>query len=178
MIDHNEQPEHLVPPVSRGGARRRRVDGGRQRAVKIRFTDAEYEAITTRAAESNVSVQWLMVASTLTRERATAAPSALTAELAGLRRLVANIANNINQIARKLNSGGRPDASIASAADAVRRTMRRLDDALDTAARSAVPERPVRRPDPPRQGPARKQEHPGSPRITPPPQRNAPWRPG
>jgi hypothetical protein len=153
MIDHNQQPERQVPSGARGAARRRRVEGGRPRAVKIRFTDAEYEAVAARAADSRVSIQRLLVAGALTSEPATTAPSALTAELAGLRRLVANIANNINQIARKLNSGGRPDVGIASAADAVQRTMRRLDAALGAAVRSGVPEQPVRGPDLSSQGP-------------------------
>jgi hypothetical protein len=165
MIDHNKQPERQVPSAARGAARRRRVEGGRPRAVKSRFTDAEYEAIAARAADSHVSVQGLLVAGALTGEPAATAPSALTAELAGLRRLVANIANNINQMARKLNSGGWPDAGIAPAADAVRRTMRRLDAALDTAARSGLPEQPVRAPDVPSLGPAPWPEQPGSPRI-------------
>jgi hypothetical protein len=70
MIDHNEQPDRIVSALSSGGARRRRVEGGRQRAVKIRFTDAEYAEITARAAESNVSIQWLLVAGALTRKTA------------------------------------------------------------------------------------------------------------
>ncbi len=153
MIDHSRQPERPVPSAARGAARRRRVEGGRPRAVKIRLTDAEYEAIAARAADSGVSVQRLLVAGALTSGPATTVPSALAAELAGLRRLVANIANNINQIARKLNSGGRPDAGITSAADAVRHTMRRLDVALGAAVRSGLPKQPVRDPDLPSQGP-------------------------
>jgi Bacterial mobilisation protein (MobC) len=54
----------------------------------------------------------------------------MAAELTGLRRLTANLANNINQIARRLNSGGAPDASVDPALEAVRRTMDRLDRAL------------------------------------------------
>ncbi|HXL93522.1 MAG TPA: plasmid mobilization relaxosome protein MobC [Streptosporangiaceae bacterium] len=178
MIDQNEPPDRIVPALSRGGARRRRVEGGRQRAVKVRFTDAEYAAITARAAESGVSVQWLLVAGALTRKPTSAAPSALTAELAGLRRLVANIANNINQIVRKLNSCGRPDASIAPAADAVRRTMRRLDAVIDAAARAGLLEQTIRGLD--RSGPEAEsgQEQASSPRMIRPPQRNAPGTPG
>jgi hypothetical protein len=108
----------------------------------------------------------------LTRRPTTpAAPSAVAAELAGLRRLVANQANNINQIARKLNSGGRPDGSIAPAADAVRRTMRRLEAVLDTAARTGllqVQDQAIQHPEP---------DQSGSPRIIPPPPRNTPWTP-
>jgi hypothetical protein len=40
------------------------------------------------------------------------------------------LSNNINQIARWLNSGGRPDARITGALDAVQRAMTRLDAVL------------------------------------------------
>jgi hypothetical protein len=182
MIDHNDQPERQVPAASRRVARRHRVEGGRQRVVKFRFTDAEYEAIGARAAEAGVSVPRLVIASALTRRPATpAAPSALAAELAGLRRLVANLANNINQIARKLNAGGWPDASIAPAADAVQRTMGRLDAALaatGTTARAIPTGQPAQGPDPPDRPAEPEPERPGTFRNVLPPQRNAPWMPG
>jgi small-conductance mechanosensitive channel len=182
MIDHSEEPERQVPAASGRVARRHRVEGGRQRVVKFRFTDAEYEAIGARAAEAGVSVPRLVIASALTRRPATpAAPSALAAELAGLRRLVANLANNINQIARKLNAGGWPDASIAPAADAVQRTMRRLDAALAAvgATTQTMPAgRPAQGPDPPDRPAEPEPEQAGTFRNVLPPQRNAPWMPG
>jgi hypothetical protein len=180
MIDHSEQSECPVPTGSRRVARRQRVEGGRQRVVKFRFTDAEYEAISACAAEAGVSVLRLLIASALTHGPATSpARSALAAELAGLRRLVANLANNINQIARKLNSGGWPDDSIAPAAEAVQRAMRRLDTALAAAGRTArsIPAgQPAQDPDPP--GSRAGLERPGTFQNIPPPQRNAPSTPG
>jgi hypothetical protein len=65
-----------------------------------------------------------------TRRPQTSAPAALIAELAGLRRLIRSLSNNINQIARWLNSGGRPDARITGALDSVQRAMTRLDAVL------------------------------------------------
>jgi hypothetical protein len=124
--------EHTVPAASNGAARRHRVEGGRPRAVKIRFTDPEYDAIVARAAEARVSVQRYLVERALSRVAPAhrAAPSALTAELAAIRRLTANLANNMNQIAHWLNAGGDPDARIPAAADAVIRVTRRLDALL------------------------------------------------
>jgi len=120
-----------VPAASRGAVRRHRVEGGRPRAVKIRLTDAEYEAIGARAASKGVTIQRFLVGVALASPRpAAAAPAALIAELAGLRRLTASLANNINQIARWLNSGGRPDARITGALDSVQRAMTRLDGVL------------------------------------------------
>ena len=50
------QAAHAVPSALNGAARRHRVEGGRPRHVKIRFTDAEYDAIAARAVEARVSV--------------------------------------------------------------------------------------------------------------------------
>jgi hypothetical protein len=120
-----------VPSASRGAARRHRVEGGRPHAVKIRLTDTEYAAVTARACAARVSVQRFLADCALPRrQQTTIVPPALTAELAALRRLTANLANNVNQIARKLNSGGGPDGSIAPTLNAVCRTMDRLDLAL------------------------------------------------
>lgn len=125
-------PEHTVPAASKGSARRHRVEGGRQRAVKIKLTDAEYDAIAARAAGANVSVQRYLVGRALTRAAPAhrTAPAALTAELAAVRRLAGNLANNMNQIARRLNAGGDPDARILAVADAVSRTNHRIDAVL------------------------------------------------
>ncbi|MBV9450721.1 MAG: plasmid mobilization relaxosome protein MobC [Streptosporangiaceae bacterium] len=172
------QSSHPVPSASNGAARRHRIQGGRPRHVKIRFTDAEYNAIAARATEARVSIPRLLVDSALLRRHRNAViSSALTAELAALRRLVANLANNINQIARKLNSGGAPDASIPAAAEAVQRALRRLDAALaylntnpaDSAPPPAIPD-----PDRPPTGPG----IPGTPRTTSPPHRNIHGAPG
>lgn len=123
-------PERAIPAASRGSARRHRVEGGRRHPVKICFTDAEYEVIAARAADARVSVQRYLVDGALARRPSRTAPSALAAELAGLRRLTAGLANNINQIARRLNAGADPDPGIPAAADSVCRAMRRLDSAL------------------------------------------------
>lgn len=126
-----EQPDpvrHAHPAASRGSTRRHRVEGGRQHQVLLRFNDAEYEALTTRATTAGVTVQRLLADGAFASRRPqVSAPAALLAEL---RRLTASLSNNINQIARWLNSGGRPDARITGALDAVRRAMARLDAVL------------------------------------------------
>ena len=127
---------HAVPSQVNGAARLRRVEGGRQHVVKVKLDEAEYAAIAGRAADLKVSIQRYFVSSAfISRSPAQPArvPSSMAAELAGLRRLTANLANNINQIARRLNSGGSPDASIDPALAAVRRAMDRLDRALSVA---------------------------------------------
>jgi hypothetical protein len=127
------QVSHPIPSAARGSARRHRVEGGRHCVVRVRFTDAELAAVEARAAESKVTMQRYLAGCALSRRpphlTVAAAPSAVTAELIALRRLTANLANNINQIARRLNFGGTPDASIDAALAAVHRAMDRLDRA-------------------------------------------------
>jgi hypothetical protein len=122
-----------VPSAANGATRLRRAAGGREHAIKVKLNNAEYQAISTRAADRKLSVQRFLLSCALAPNaevQPVRAPSTLTAELAGLRRLTGNLANNINQIARVLNSGGVPEASIPATADAVRRAMTRLDSVL------------------------------------------------
>ena len=122
-----------VPSAANGATRLRRAIGGREHAIKVKLNKAEYQALSTRAADRKLSVQRFLLSCALapTAEvQPVRAPSTLTAELAGLRRLTGILASNINQIARVLNSGGVPDASIPATADAVRRAMTRLDSVL------------------------------------------------
>jgi hypothetical protein len=123
-----DSPHHKIPSAAKGAARRRRTEGGRQQAVKIRLTEAEYNMVVSQAAKERVSIQRYLIGCALSREPG--ATAALSAELVALRRLSANMANNLNQIARRLNSAGRPDASVDAAAEAVGRTLTRLDTAI------------------------------------------------
>ena len=110
----------------------------------MRFNDAEYEALTARAAGAGVTVQRFLADGAFASQRPkVSAPAALIAELAGLRRLIRSLSNNINQIARWLNSGGRPDARVTAALDSVQRAMTRLDAVLGWlgAPQPAAPER-------------------------------------
>jgi hypothetical protein len=117
--------------------------------MKIRFTDAEYDAIITRAADARVSVHRYVADGALAHRAG--GNSAVIAELLALRRLVANLANNTNQIARRLNSGGYPDGSYAANAGALGRLIQRMDILLAragaprpaaSARRNIHPERP------------------------------------
>lgn len=117
-----------VPAGSRGSARRHRVEGGRRREVRLRYTDAEYDALAARAAAAGVSVQRFLTEAGFAAGRPVG--SSLAAELAALRRLTAAIGNNLNQIARALNATGRPDPGVTAAAGAVVRLVARIDVAL------------------------------------------------
>jgi hypothetical protein len=135
-----EHPYRPVPAAAKGSARRRRVEGGRRNSIKIGFTDAEFAAIITRAEVAQVSVQRYLTDAAFFRKPAVNA--SLVSELQGLRRLVLNMASNINQIARRLNSGGRPDASIGAVANAAARTLGQLDSALGWLGAPPPPRKP------------------------------------
>jgi hypothetical protein len=139
--------------------------------VKVRFTDTEYEAVMARAASAGVSVQRYLTDRAFAKRPPGHAPAALIAELAGLLRLTRALSNNINQIARWLNSGGRPDARITAALDSVQRAMTRLEAVLAWlgAPQQAVPEQRSGH----AESPSPSAERP-APRGAPaPPQRNA-----
>jgi hypothetical protein len=138
VSEHIERPVRPVAAASRGSARRHRVEGGRRRELKVRFTDAEYDAIVARAADARVSMHRYVADGALAHR--SGGNAALIAEMSALRRLVANLANNTNQIARRLNSGGYLDSSVMANRDALRRIIQRLDIAL---ARAGAP-RPSR----------------------------------
>jgi len=130
VTEHPDFTRRPAPAASKGSTRRHRVPG-RSHQVLMRFTDAEYEALATRAASKGVTIQRFLASAAFASPRpSVSAPVALISELAGLRRLTGSLSNNINQIARWLNSGGRPDARVTAALDSVQRAMRRLDSVL------------------------------------------------
>jgi len=116
------------------GGRQRRVPGGRKIFVKARVTEEQLAQIQARAAGLGVSVSRLMVDSTLTPAGLSLPEQhALWSELEGLARLLSAVGNNVNQIAKVLNSGGamRP-GEVAGASEAVVRITARLDAVLDS----------------------------------------------
>jgi hypothetical protein len=122
-----------------GAARLRRTASGRHRVITVRVTDTEYDAITARAAVLGISRQRLMVEAA-TAPRPAGGPlygvpaserNALTIELLGVRRLIAGLANNLNQLARAANATGAVPAELPPAAAATTRTLHRLDATVD-----------------------------------------------
>ena len=97
----------------------------------VRVSEEEKQALLVRAAEQNVSVSRLLVESALADGEAPEGRRAVMAELFELRRLLATVANNVNQVAKATNiSGTVPDSAAGTLADA-RDLMARIDVALD-----------------------------------------------
>ena len=79
-----------------------------QKATLVRFTDDEYRQLINRAKQSRVSLSRLLVESTLAHKAVTSEEKERTDKLINQRdwaiTQVVRVGNNLNQIARQLNS--------------------------------------------------------------------------
>ncbi|UUW93001.1 plasmid mobilization relaxosome protein MobC [Pimelobacter simplex] len=121
--------------AGRTKTRRRRNQGGaRPNRTVIRHTDEEWARVNAAASHLGLSVPGFY-------ERAAFAGSAQAAvelsiiedELFGVRRLLANAANNLNQVARSLNTDGSHEpAQLAGSLQLFEDTIARLNGLLDS----------------------------------------------
>jgi hypothetical protein len=115
-------------------ARRRRanVAGGRRHAHRVLVTPEEEARLVQLAEAQRVTVPRLLVESALREagETPTQRREAM-AELFAVRRLLAAVSNNVNQIARHANAGEEFPADAAGALIGVRRVVVRVDGAID-----------------------------------------------
>jgi hypothetical protein len=119
---------HGVPAPA--GGRNRREPGGRKHEAKVRMNDEEFARVQARALAMGVSIPRVLI------ESATGAPaltrterSAYFTELMAMRRLLANLTNNVNQIARVLNSQGDvADREIRAALDRSAAATQRIEE--------------------------------------------------
>ena len=116
--------------------RRRRVEGGRQHRHVVRVTPEEEARLLALALKYHVSVPKLLVDSALAGGAGAAATRSLARdeiliELFGAHRLLAGVANNVNQIAKATNATGQRQAETDATLAAVRRVAERIDAAVD-----------------------------------------------
>jgi hypothetical protein len=90
----------------RGRVRRAREPVARGVIQKVKLTEAEQQELRRRAAEQGVSVPRLMVESALSGIETPTDRRRLVAELFETRRLLATVANNVNQLAHSANISG------------------------------------------------------------------------
>lgn len=143
-----------VEPATRGtvGRRRRpRVAGGRTGNHRVRVSAEEEAVLQKLAAEQGVDVVELLVESALAGDRETASMrrEAMT-ELFQVRKLLASISNNVNQLARHANAGSAFPADAAATLQAVRRIGLRVEETIDglgVSAQSRAFAGPVREPE-------------------------------
>jgi hypothetical protein len=92
--------------LPRGRARRERQAQPRSVEQKVKLSEAEREQLRERAAELGVSVPRLLVESALSGVETSTDRRAMIAELFEVRRLLATVANNVNQLAKVANTSG------------------------------------------------------------------------
>jgi len=102
----------------KGRVRRRREAAPRRVYQQVKLTEEERDQLRVRAAELGLSVPRLMVESALSGVETPSERRRMVAELFETRRLLATVANNVNQLARSANISG----AVAS--------ERRLDETL------------------------------------------------
>ena len=120
----------------RKSIRRRRVEGGRQHRHVVRVTPEEEGKLLALALRYHVSVPKLLVDSALAggSESATANASErqeLLVTLFSTHRLMAGMANNVNQLARVANATGQVSPELDAALKAARQTAERIDALVD-----------------------------------------------
>lgn len=77
---------------------------------QVTLTEAEREQLRARAVEMGVSVPRLLVESALSGVETPTDRKRMIAEWFEVRRLLATVANNVNQLARSANISGQVDA--------------------------------------------------------------------
>ena len=110
------------------------VRGGRHHVHQVKVSETEEALLQAAAKLRNVTVARLLRDSVLRATEpqvADADRQAAFIELRDLRRLVANIANNVNQIATVANSEGQIMPQLDAVEALAKRTMGRLNGALD-----------------------------------------------
>lgn len=128
--------EEEQDPGARSSTRRRRVEGGRHHRHVVRVTPEEEAQLLSLALRYHVSVPKLLVDSAVAGGAGAAAENAsvrheLIARLFGTHRLLAGIANNVNQLARVANATGTVPAETEPTLAAARRTAERIDELVD-----------------------------------------------
>jgi hypothetical protein len=108
---------------SRGRARRERQAQPRGVEQKVRLSLEERRQLRERAADLGVSVPRLLVESALSGGETPTDRRAMIAELFEVRRLLATVANNVNQLAKVANTSGE-----VSVGERLARTLGEVDE--------------------------------------------------
>lgn len=122
-----------VSPRERNRRRRANVPGGRQHRHEVGVTPEEEALLLQRALSRGVTIPRFLVETALatdTGQTATDRHDALV-ELFRIRRYLAAVSNNVNQIARATNAGSPAGAELAHTLKAVRATCKSIDAALN-----------------------------------------------
>ena len=109
----------------KGRTRRAREPLRREVIQKVKLTDEERDRLRARAAELGMSVPRLLVESALSGVETPTERRRTVAELFEIRRLLATVANNVNQLARSANISGQVASELR-----LRQTLARVDELI------------------------------------------------
>jgi Bacterial mobilisation protein (MobC) len=120
------------------GRRERSTTGRRPEVVKLRLTEDERAELAAHAGQRGITVQRYLLECVAAVQAGGSLMETATdrredmAALLGVRRLLANVANNVNQIARAANAGALPSHGESSAAfDAAKRASDRIYEVVN-----------------------------------------------
>jgi hypothetical protein len=110
-------------------ARQRRHQGGRRHRHTVRLSEDEQRVIAARAGEAGVSVPRFLTEAGIAGDAGTASERrAAAAELLAVRRLLAAIGVNLNQLAKAANATGEHPPALEATLHATARILARLDE--------------------------------------------------
>lgn len=108
--------------------------GGRQYRHEVKVTADEEAQLVVLSRQLRVTIPRLLVSSALSRDTAQITVEQqreLLTELFTIHRLLANIANNVNQVAKATNSTGDVPPQTPHVYNAAFNAMRRVNDTID-----------------------------------------------
>ena len=115
-----------------GRLRRENAPGGRKKSYQVYVTDAEEAELTRLAESAGMTVPRLLFESALRSDVTTSTRRAeAIAEIFAVRRLMANVANNVNQVARFANSDSVFPAEAEALVAEYRELVPRMSSALE-----------------------------------------------
>uniref|UniRef100_UPI003F49A2F8 MobC family plasmid mobilization relaxosome protein n=1 Tax=Sphaerisporangium sp. CA-236357 TaxID=3240030 RepID=UPI003F49A2F8 len=124
-----EDQDHGGADARRPVRRQRRQEGGRPHKHTVRLSEDEQDIIAARADEAGVSVPRFLAEAGVAGDARTASERrAAAAELLAVRRLLAAIGGNINQLAKTANATGERPSALEATMHATARILARLDE--------------------------------------------------
>lgn len=128
----DSEPQSQPPNRPLGRRRRANVARGRRVAYQVKLTEEEQAELVGLAAAQEVTVPRLLVESALASTGET--PARRRQAMVGLfeiRRLLATVANNVNQLARVANISGEVPGRLGPVLVELREVMGRIVEAID-----------------------------------------------
>src|SRR3954447_16204 len=124
--------ESDAPKRRLGRRRRANVAGGRQHSHRVLVTPEEEAQLVQRAEQQRVSVPRLLIEAALAEAGGTPTErrQGMT-ELFGLRRSLAGLAVNVNQLAKQGNVAGQFPREAEGVVPEIRRAVERIDALID-----------------------------------------------